>query len=419
MSYVFLFITGFLISRLSMRYELAEQFFARLFHARNHSVQRFLFYLLAAAAMVSMFTPNFIAALTLLPMLESLRQSFERNHNEKIARRLTTAVVIIVIYGCNIGGMGSLVGSPANAFMLAQMEIFGVAGREKINFLSWFGWSLPLAGVLLVMAWAQVAFIFLPAKFRREQIELPQFHQSRLLQGRAKTAWHMLVLWFAFWTVHSVLQILVPFTEPNFFLMNFKIGFTPWDQLATLFGVIYLALLFAPIFRTEGKERQALLKISDSFNKLPVRAFLFVLLVLAFSYILIQLKVPEWLGSHLVQILPQNVPKLVLYFCLLFITTMVTELVSNTTVALVLFPLVHALALSLGLSPFVAFLAVGLASTNAFMTPIGTPVNALLFGGVKNVSLVIMLASGLLLNFMSAVWMAIALGYWVPRYYGL
>ncbi|NUO81511.1 anion permease, partial [candidate division KSB1 bacterium] len=251
MSYVFLFITGFLISRLSVRYELVEQFFARLFHGRNHSVQRFLFYLLCAAALVSMFTPNFIAALTLLPMLETLRQSFEQNHNEKIARRLTTAIVIIVIYGCNIGGMGSLVGSPANAFMLAQMEIFNVAGREKINFLSWFGWSLPLVGVLLVIAWAQVALLFIPAKFRREQIELPQFHQSLQLHGSAKIAWQMLVLWFAFWTVHSVLQILLPASEPNFILFDLKIGFTRWDQLATVFGVLYLVLLFAPIFRTE------------------------------------------------------------------------------------------------------------------------------------------------------------------------
>lgn len=419
MSYVFLFVTGFLISRLSVRYELVEQFFARLFHGRNHSVQRFLFYLLAAAAIVSMFTPNFIAALTLLPMLETLRQSFEQNHGEKIARRLTTAVVIIVIYGCNIGGMGSLVGSPANAFMLAQMEIFGVAGREKINFLSWFGWSLPLAAVLLVMAWAQVAFLFIPKKFRHAQIELPQFHQSRLLQGRAKTAWHMLLLWFSFWTLHSVLQILLPLSEPSFGLFNFKIGFTLWDQLATLFGVVYLVLLFAPLFRSEAGGREALLKFSDSFNKLPIRAFLFVLLVLAFSFVLIKLKVPEWLGSHLVEILPRGVSPLLLYFFLLFITTMVTEFVSNTTVALVLFPLVHALALSLNLNPLVCFLAVGLASTNAFMTPIGTPVNALLYGGVKNVSLAMMLASGFLLNFISAVWMALALGYWVPKYYGL
>ncbi len=419
MSYVFLFITGFLISRLSVRYELVEQFFARLFHGRNHSVQRFLFYLLAAAAFVSMFTPNFIAALTLLPMLETLRQSFEQNHNEKIARRLTTAIVIIVIYGCNIGGMGSLVGSPANAFMLAQMEIFNVAGREKINFLSWLGWSLPLAGVLLVIAWAQVALLFIPAKFRREQIELPQFHQSLQLHGRAKSAWQMLVLWFAFWTVHSGLQILVPSSGPNFALFDLKLGFNRWDQLATVFGVLYLALLFAPVFRADGKKRRPLLKVSDCFNKLPIRAFLFVLVVLAFSYVLIKLKVPDWLGSHLVQILPHDVPPYVLYFFLLFITTMTTEFVSNTTVALVLFPLVHAFALSLNLNPLVCFLAVGLASTNAFMTPIGTPVNALLYGGVKNVSLAMMLVSGFLLNLLSAVWMAAALEYWVPHFYGL
>lgn len=418
MSYVFLFLTGFLISRLSVRYELVEQFFARLFHGRNHSVRRFLFYLLAAAAFVSMFTPNFIAALTLLPVLENLRQSFERHHDEKNARRLTTAIVLIVIYGCNLGGMGSLVGSPANAFMLAEMEIFNVAGREKINFLSWFGWSLPLVGVLFLVAWAQVIYLFVPAKFRNEEIELPQFHQTLELTGMAKQAWRMLILWFGFWMIHSILQILFPASGPNLDLIELKLDFNRWDQLATAFGLIYLALLFLPIFKSEGPQRSALLKISDSVNKLPVRAFLFVLLVLAFSYVLIQLKVPEWLGDHLMRVVPQQVPPVVLYFFLALITTMVTEIVSNTTVALVLFPLVHALALSLNLDPMVAFLTVGLASTNAFMTPIGTPVNALLFGGVKNVSLAMMLTSGFLLNFLSAILLALALGYWVPHYYG-
>ncbi|MDZ7311328.1 MAG: sodium:sulfate symporter, partial [candidate division KSB1 bacterium] len=95
--------------------------------------------------------------------------------------------------------------------------------------------------------------------------------------------------------------------------------------------------------------------------------------------------------------------------------SLATEFFNNTAVTVAFFPVMHALAERL----LLALMAVGLAATNAFMLPISTPVNALLYGGVKHVSLKIMAASGLLLDFISALAMALFLAQVIPWYYGL
>ena len=419
MSYIPLFLTGYLISRLSVRYGLVEAFFTRVFGARREAFSRFLFFLLLAATIVSMFIPNFIAALTLLPILETIREEFEQRHDVRTARRLTTSMVVIVIYGCNIGGMGSLVGSPANALMLGALEIFKVAGREKINFLSWFGWSLPLVAILVLIAWAQVAFILVPAKMRALSLQIPVHKLTRRESKLAPKAWMAMIVWFAFWILHSMGDILFPVEGASLRLPGMELSWDLWDLIAVIFGALYLAGLFFPAIEIAAGRREALLRWQDCFDRFPMRGFIFVALALGVSGLFILLGLPKWLALHLEHMLPSNPSPWLLYFVLCFFTTMATEFFSNTSVSVVLFPVVHALATSFGINPLVALMAVGLASTNAFMTPIGTPVNALLFGGVKNVSLPIMLASGLLLNIISAIWMSAFLEYVIPWYYGL
>lgn len=419
MSYLFLFLTGFLISRMSVRYHLIEHFFARLFKARRDSFKRFLLYLMIAATVVSMLTPNFLTALTLLPMLNTLAGSLAKHHDARLARRLTTIMVCAVMYGCNIGGMGSLVGSPANALMLGALELFKVAGREKINFLSWFGWSLPLVVIMIFLAWAQSVYLFVPKAQRREGLDLPEFPLRPPQGGRVRLAGLTIAIWFVFWALHSILQLMLPLPGWRITVMNFELSWSSWDKLAAIFTLAFLVLLFAPLFRNPHQPRESLLRFADILHELPLRAFAFVAAILAVSGALMSCDVPEWLASHLVKLIPAGLSPFVLYFLLCFITTMSTEAFSNTAIAVVLFPLVHSLAVHLGLNPMVALMAVGLASTNAFMLPLGTPVNALLYGGVRNVSLGVMAGAGLALNFMSALCMAGFLEYLIPWYYGL
>lgn len=419
MSFLFLILTGFLLSRVGVRYGLIEHFFARGLARRHDSVTSFLLALMAATALISMFIPNFITALALLPILENLRRHFEQRLAPQLARRLTTAMVLAAIYGCNIGGMGSLIGSPANALMLGALELYQAPGREKINFLSWFGWSLPLAAILIGCAWVQLVYLILPRAVRHTRLELPPSFSENRPQVSAGRAGLAIGIWFAFWSVHSILQISLPAPEASLSVLGLKISWTHWDKIAAWFGMLYVLVLFAPLFTGSDRRREPLLYFSDCFQQLPLRAFGVVLLALAIGGVLIALQATQWAATQVSKMLPPQAAPLSLYFFMCFTTTLTTEFFNNTAVTVAFFPVMHALAERLLLPPLLALMAVGLAATNAFMLPISTPVNALLYGGVKHVSLKTMAASGLLLDFISALAMALFLAQVIPWYYGL
>ncbi|NUO82434.1 hypothetical protein HUU05_20355, partial [candidate division KSB1 bacterium] len=238
MSLLFIYCTVFLLSRLSVRHGLAEAFFVRLFHGHERSFRTLLLYIIVAAALMAMVMPNFLTALTLLPMLEALRLSLEQRYEAPHARRLITASAIIAMYGCNLGGIGSMVGSPANALILGAAQIFEVPGREKINYLSWFGWSLPLVLVLIVSAWSLVTYFILPKALRHTKLALPQLRLADDRNDNARLAWRAFIAWLGFWILHALLQLALPVPAQSFAVFGLKLDWSIWDQIATGFGVV-------------------------------------------------------------------------------------------------------------------------------------------------------------------------------------
>ena len=410
--------TGFLVSRLSVKYGLIESLLRRALNRRQHSMSRLVLWLIVLSAAISMFIPNFITALAMLPVLQSLIAQLAKKLNTRLARRAGTALGLAVIYGCNIGGMGSLVGSPANGLMLGAMGQLNVAGHDRINFLSWFGWSLPLVAILIAIAW----LVLMQLVLRGTDLD----HHNDLIVGASneppepvKLIWLLCICWFAFWAVHSALQLTQVGPTSILLLFGLRLRWDSWEALAIAFGLVYLVLLFVPIWKQNGLNRRPILNASDCFTRLPWPALLFVAGALTLSGILIALGLHQRLAALALMILPRELPQIILFFLMLFITTMLTEFFNNTTIAVLLFPLYYALALELHLHPVLALMAVGLASTNAFMTPIATPVNALVYGGVQNFSLSRMLATGFLLNVISAICMAAFLTYYVAWFYQL
>jgi sodium-dependent dicarboxylate transporter 2/3/5 len=84
-----------------------------------------------------------------------------------------------------------------------------------------------------------------------------------------------------------------------------------------------------------------------------------------------------------------------------------TEIVNNTAVVLIMFPLILPMTSTLPLSPLLALLAITIAASGAFMTPIATPVNAIAFAGFRGVSLKRMLMLGFVLNILSGLWITL------------
>ena len=151
--FLLMFLNGYLIYRLLVVTGLTDRFVAAALGRSGGNPRRLFLYVILSAALLSFFIPNAVTVLTLLPMLKEIRDRFHPG----LRGRIVTPLTLSVIYGANIGGMGSIVGSPANLLLIGAMDLYQVPGRQLVGFFNWFLWSIPLVALLVLLAWGVVA----------------------------------------------------------------------------------------------------------------------------------------------------------------------------------------------------------------------------------------------------------------------
>jgi len=145
---ILLFVCGYLVYQLMAATRITDGFVAWALKRSGGHAARVLLYIIAASAVLSSFIPNTITVLTLIPVLKRL----DRDFAARGVTGMTTVLMCSAIYGAAIGGMGSMIGSPANAVLFAALDLFEVPGRGSLNFFNWFLWSVPLVAVFVLAA---------------------------------------------------------------------------------------------------------------------------------------------------------------------------------------------------------------------------------------------------------------------------
>lgn len=394
-----LFVSGFLMSRIMARTPLADRLVGCFVNMARGRLDLILLGVMASAATLSLFIPNMLTVLILLPGLEKLRKEIAENGGNP--RTTATPTALALIYGANIGGMGSLVGSPANALLLGALEIYRVPARESVGFLSWFLWGIPLVTGFLLTAWLVLVNLVLPREQRRRRLPL-------MIKGQEGISRHELwgrrlgLATAAFWIAQSTLSSLLP--APG----------RAWDWLGVLFGAAFIIGVFFIPVQGEGGKRRPLLLPSDTVTGLPLRGIGLAVLAVAASGLMVALKADVRAAAQVRLLLPDQPLAFPFYLAFILVSIFTTEILSNTAASLALFPLAHSLSTAVGLHPLPAMMGVALASTCAFMSPLATPVNGLAFGGIRGVSLLRMLGIGLVVNLLGALWLTLFLTGVIP-----
>jgi sodium-dependent dicarboxylate transporter 2/3/5 len=168
---IFFFISGFLVSRLMIKARLPHRMVYWLIGKRQLTLSKILFYLIIMSAFLSFFIPNAITVLTLLPLLELLRRSYETSYGP--SKSVSTMLALSIIYGANIGGMGSITATPANGILVTYSVLNKVPGIQHISFASWLAWGIPLVAVFVVLAALIISLILRPWRYQKNSIALP------------------------------------------------------------------------------------------------------------------------------------------------------------------------------------------------------------------------------------------------------
>jgi sodium-dependent dicarboxylate transporter 2/3/5 len=387
---IFFFISGFLVSRLIIKVKLPQRIVYWFIGKKHLSISKILFYLIAISAFLSFFIPNAITVLTLLPLLELLRRSYEESNGS--SRRIATMLALATIYGANIGGMGSVTATPANGILVTYAVLESVPGTRDISFASWLVWGIPLVAIFVCVAWAVLVTIMRPWKLKAAGMRLP-FHSTDVYHPFQKTTVWITIFYFISSFILSLL------------LMHFSGHIKTILAITGIITLLFvLFLFFLPMKGSDPHTPgQVLLSVADCYNELPMKGFLFVGISIVLAGLLYALNVHEVFPKWVQVIKPAHTSTLALFFTVAAATSFSTEILSNTAVQLSFFIMALPLAETLGVSGLAILIIITLSCTCAFMSPIATGVNGLAFGGVKDVSFRRMLLVGFFMNIVGAL----------------
>lgn len=390
----FFFVSGFVISRLLIKVDLPHTLVAWLVSKPGNTLTNTTLQVTSISAGLSFFIPNAITVLTLLPVLEVLRDYFQKHYGD--SRAVPTMLALATIYGANIGGMGSITATPANGILVSFAELNNVPGAEQISFGWWLFWGVPLVVCMVLVAWIVIVLSFRSWRYDpgrlTHHVEIESKEHPHQLLAMTITAGYFL---------SSLLLSVMIIKLPQ------HTGAILWTS-ASVTALLVGGLFLVPV-PNEGTKRSPLLRIRDLYSNLPMRGFLFVGIAVVVALVLYAVNADLWFSQWISSAMPRGLSAFTVLFLIALITSFGTEVLSNTAVQLSMFVLLLPLSEALGIAILPALLVVTLSSTSAFMSPIATGVNGLAFGGLRGVSFSRMLVSGFVLNVLGAI----AISSWV------
>jgi sodium-dependent dicarboxylate transporter 2/3/5 len=375
---------------------------------------------MGGCAALSLILPNALTVLAVIPVLELVLGNTDGRPNAD--PRLTTALVLAVIYGANIGGTGSVTGSPANLYLLLALEVLELPRREAVHFFSWLAFGLPLMVLLLLPAWG-ILWAFTPRDVLNAlgQVTVSAPVKSPPI-GLQRIGNRVLAICL---TAHLCVLLAAPFIQQypvcKLDLDRVRLTVSFADLSVAAITVVTAAVLLSirvtvPRSGDSGAAniRMALLPIRNLWGQLPWRGLLMAAGALTIVFAVACLGGRRVLTHIATQWLPARHGGLLLGLTLVILCIFATELLSNTTTATLLFPLAAVLSQGAGVAPLSITIGISLASTCAFMTPIATPVNALAFGALPGTRLRVMLSAGAVVNLVCGGVIALWVVYVVP-----
>jgi sodium-dependent dicarboxylate transporter 2/3/5 len=415
---VFLFLGGFLIASAMERWGLHRRIAMNIIAAMGAGTRALLLGFMVATAFLSMWISNTATTLMMLPIAVAVVNHLadrgrDPDLSETVRRELGSILMLGIAFAASIGGVGTLIGTPPNiVFTGFSARLFPDA--PEITFSQWMEIGLPFVLVLLPVAFLVVWKIGgripagqLDAKEARSQV---QRERKRLgpMSRPERTVLVVFVTTAILWITRRGLdlgQLQIPGWSHLF----------PWSGKihdATVAMTMAVLLFLIPVTDPESGRHRPVLLWSEAVGRIPWGILLLFGGGFALARGFRETGLDVWLGGHLARFTAAPPPLLILATSLL--AMMLTEVTSNTATTTLLMPILAAAARGAGLHPYLLMLPATLAASCAFMLPVATPPNAIVFGSGW-LTIPRMARTGVTLNLVSAVLitlLVLTLGRW-------
>lgn len=387
---IFLFLGGFIVSIALQKWALDQRFALFVLRLVGTDRNRLVAGVMAATALLSMWISNTATTIMMLPIVLSLIRS--DSGTESFARCLLLALA----YSASIGGVATIIGTPPNTFVASYLRD---ALATDIGFAEWMSFALPLALIFLFLAWIYLVFWRFPVSSTSSGAASFAAREQRRLRFPEYATIGIFATVAAMWLARRWLNgVVIAGTKP------FS-GLT--DAYIAMGGAIVLL-----VFPARSRVHRTLLNLGD-LRAVPWSTLVLFGGGLALSSTIKETGADKLIGQGLAH-LPPLEPFLVLSALVAFVI-FATELTSNIATTATLVPILAASSQVFGLEAVTVIVATAFSASCAFMLPVATPPNAIVYGSGK-VSAREMARTGFGLNVIAIVLIALFMRFWFPNF---
>jgi sodium-dependent dicarboxylate transporter 2/3/5 len=397
---IFLFMGGFIIALAMQRWNLHRRIAMQIVKAVGFSPGRLIFGFMVATGALSAFVSNTATTVMMMPIgLAIIAHVIEEGRKEGLDKEIDFSpekfafglnLMLGIAYAASIGGLATLIGTPPNTVLAGYLQ--KTYGYE-ITFVRWMLVGVPLTAVLLPLCWFWLTRIANPMTLKKVPggRALIADELQRMGAMGAGERWTAVV--FALTALGWIFRAQLGFLFPDPGLVT--------DATIAMAGALLLFLIPVDLKRNEFVMNW------HWASKMPWGVLILFGGGLTMASGFQATKLADWIGSQ-VSLLDQA-PVLVLIIAVTTLIIFLTELTSNTATAAMVMPILSAVAVGLGQSPLLLVVPAAIAASCAFMLPVATPPNAIVFGS-GYVTIPQMVRSGFGLNIIG-IFLTVAVTY--------
>ncbi len=393
---LYLYLGGFLIALAMQRWDLHRRIALALLTVSGTNGRSLVGGFMVTAALLSMWMTNTSTTMMLLPIVISVISVIAttvKEIDEQERRNFDVCLLLGTAFGATIGGVATLVGTPPNAFLAAFLaENYGT----EISFARWMLVGVPVTLVLLPLCWLTLTRLVYPVSFETSGETRRLLKTMRADLGPAsKAEWRIGIVFSCVvlgWMTRPWLGKVLPI-----------------DGLSDP-GIVMIAAFLLFLIPSGARRSPRMLSWKET-RDLPWAILILFGGGLSLAASVSETGLAHWLGASLVPLGAFGIGAIV--FGAVVLVIFLTELTSNLATTATLLPVLAALALELGASPVVLTVPVALAASCAFMLPVATPPNAIVYGSGR-LTIPQMARAGLVLNLIGIILLSLVALFLAP-----
>jgi sodium-dependent dicarboxylate transporter 2/3/5 len=396
--FVFLYLGGFIIAIAIEKWNLHKRIALNIINIIGSNVQKIILGFMVATAFLSMWISNTATSVMMLPIgiaiIKQLKDNPETDKDENLI--FGKALMLAIAYSASIGGIATLIGTPPNLVLAGVVsETYGY----EITFSQWFIFGFPISIILLYICWkylTSVAFTFKQKEFPGGKEEI-----KRLLKTLGKITYEEKIVAIVFattafcWITRSfLLQRILPQLDD------------------TIIAIVFALILFLLPSKTKNKK---LISWKDTKN-LPWGIILLFGGGMALAKGFETSGLALWIGNQMITLV--GVSTILLILLLIAAVNFLTEITSNLATTAMLLPVLAPMALTIDIHPFILMVGTAVAASCAFMLPVATPPNAVVFGS-GYLRIPDMVSKGIVMNIISIIILTLFVYFVLPELWGI